>query len=430
MKILLLNQNWFAKELREWGHEVHSIGYTPNMDRGIENSLVPISNYFPAGFVPDLVVVHDHSAPVSLTGLDELQCPIIFVAVDTHLHEELHCQLSIAFDHMFLAHRDYMESFDRRELPRPQWLPAWAGAYHEPAAVKKYESVFVGSFDPERNPERTRFFDELKKLINITVTSGPYGDYFTEAEVVVNQTLRGDLNFRVFESMMCGAALVTEVSGNGLTELFKPGEHLLLYERGNAQDAADRVRELMSDRSLCKRIAEAGRNEVLARHTTRHRAEVFYNAASKVQKKTRSGRLPWMYNYQMLAILLEAKNSFLYGKSLKEAMRFLELADREGEAVTRDVALMALRTMLDFDRTFGGTRGSRLLERLYEANPANPILIAGKIHLLKSAGQSAEAEAFARKIAIQGGEQNLLAASDKAIKSIMAWRRPEGWTPS
>jgi len=55
---------------------------------------------------------------------------------------------------------------------------------------------------------------------------------YQEARIVVCESLLGDLTFRIFERMGCGALVLTERIGNGLTALFTPGIHLEGGSRG------------------------------------------------------------------------------------------------------------------------------------------------------------------------------------------------------
>lgn len=119
-----------------------------------------------------------------------------------------------------------------------------------------------------------RFFDVLAQMTNIHLDMGEYWEIFSpHAEIVVNQTVKRDLNFRVFEAMMCGSLLLTEASGNGLSEIFRDGEHLVLYEKDNVEDCAQKITELLSDLPRTHRIANKGREEILRKHLPHHCAE-------------------------------------------------------------------------------------------------------------------------------------------------------------
>ncbi|MDD2943346.1 MAG: glycosyltransferase, partial [bacterium] len=82
-----------------------------------------------------------------------------------------------------------------------------------------------------------------------------------------------DLNFRVFESMMCGPLLITpHLPQSGMEMLFREGEHYVSYLQGDAENAAAKARYYLEHRDECRRIAKAGREEILRRHTSKARA--------------------------------------------------------------------------------------------------------------------------------------------------------------
>jgi hypothetical protein len=256
VNILVLNQDWFVSEFREAGHRVLTVGTGKNMELRLDKPLYHIQQIremMPEPWEPDLIIAHDNSAPIIITGLEEVPCPTIFYAVDTHHHAELHT---------LVAHKDYIAKFTDRGFEAPEWMPLWASVYVEPAKVKEIDAVFVGTLNPELNPERVVFFEALQKRVPITVTTGAFWEIFPKSEIVVNQTVKADLNFRVFEAMMCGVVLLTERIGNGLLELFHENEELVLYERNNVEDCAKKIEWLLNDRPLCKRIAEASRAAV------------------------------------------------------------------------------------------------------------------------------------------------------------------------
>ena len=74
---------------------------------------------------------------------------------------------------------------------------------------------------------------------------------------------------RVFEALCSGSLLITDPApGSGLEELFKNKEHLVIYEDNDLEDTISYYLENESERES---IACAGRKEVLARHTYKHR---------------------------------------------------------------------------------------------------------------------------------------------------------------
>ncbi|MCF6285000.1 MAG: glycosyltransferase, partial [Candidatus Hydrogenedentes bacterium] len=92
---------------------------------------------------------------------------------------------------------------------------------------------------------------------------------------IFNASIACDVNMRVFEALATGRPLVTnrEAAANGLFELFEDGVHLIGYDD---EDLVSQVRRYLDDPGAAEAIGEAGRREVLERHTYAHRVnEIF-----------------------------------------------------------------------------------------------------------------------------------------------------------
>jgi tetratricopeptide (TPR) repeat protein len=87
---------------------------------------------------------------------------------------------------------------------------------------------------------------------------------FGSAKIVFNESVLGDLNFRTFEAMACGALLLTERIGNGLDELFTPGVHLATY---GPDDLIAQATHYLAHDAEREAVARNGREAVAAHHT-------------------------------------------------------------------------------------------------------------------------------------------------------------------
>ena len=175
MFILLLNQDWFQTELRELGHRVETVGLGKHLDITIPAPLIHIDSicreHFDGEF-PEVVVIHDNSAPVCIVGLEERDIPTIFYSVDAHHHYELHGDLGKVFDYMLVAQRDYIAPMKELCDAPMEWMPLWASMYVEPEEEKEFGAVFVGSLKRKLNPERVDFFEALQKKTDILYKTG------------------------------------------------------------------------------------------------------------------------------------------------------------------------------------------------------------------------------------------------------------------
>lgn len=277
MRILLLHAPYFQHLWREAGHDVRSFGSAGTCDVGrlpfLPISLGDVLRMLPQGWDPELIVWGDDSRLPRVLGLERAPCPLAVLSVDTHHHLSWHRQFARAATYTFVAQKDYLPEFAAVGVDA-RWLPCWGPADPPlPARNKRYAVSFVGTVDPRLNPSRVALMAGLSRELPLHVASGAYAPVYAASKVVVNQTVAGDLNMRVFEAMACGALLVTEHTGNGLLELFADRRHLVTYPRGAApSDIAVLVRRYLADEQEREAIAAAGMAQVRAHHLEGHRA--------------------------------------------------------------------------------------------------------------------------------------------------------------
>jgi hypothetical protein len=422
MKILILNQDWFAEELRSFGHDIITCG----MGAQCEHRLVhpchhirDIISSLPRSFKPDAIIWHDDSAPVFYLGLQEIDIPVIFYSVDTHHHWELHSRLASSFDHILVAQKDYLHLFAPSGTPTT-WMPLWAPRIVEPSIEKTMPLAFVGTMDVRLNKKRVEFFNALKDLVPISIQQGNYWEVFPYSQIVINQTVSKDLNFRVFESMMCGALCLTEHTNNGLLELFKDGVHLTTYPAGDACAAADAARDLLANSSKLQSIAEAGRSEVVAHHTASARASKLHDILKTISKIPRrsSRHLGMLVNHSVAGEMLQRRNPTLCLLPLQAAIDCAIASIRDGYNPSNFEAAHIIRTYLTWDRLTGESLGAKLLVKHAEALPTNYILALARIRTLSKLGEQVEAERVAATISPDAVPQ-IFSVAEHAIKMIL-----------
>lgn len=235
-----------------------------------------------AGFEPHVVVVADKSRPPFVLGMEEFPCLTVFYAVDTHIHSWFPWYAQ-GFDACLVSLRDHLPTFRGMRLPdeRLCWFPAFAPEHARPLQADiKWDCVFVGHVDAERTPRRKLFLEALQDRlaaagVTFAVMRGDYTQIYPQSRVVFNYCELGDLNFRVFEALGCGACLVTPYIENGLTELFTPGVDLLTYPPDDVEGAAQAILHALGSPSLRHCVANNGLAAVDRAHRARHRALVF-----------------------------------------------------------------------------------------------------------------------------------------------------------
>lgn len=423
MQILLLNQNWFAPELRDMGHKVISCGTASHLDYVFTGPVVHIDallRLLPEGFTPDRIVWHDNSAPLNVLGLEDCSIPSVMYSVDTHHHFVLHSYLASSFDHVLVAQKDFMHHFKVRKTPCT-WFPLWASEHIEPCSEKEYGAVFVGTLCRELNPERVDFFEQLEKIAPIKVMQGHFPTIFPRAEIVVNQAVKGDLNFRVFEAMMSGAMLLTESGGNGLLELFQDGVHFITYSPRDARDASEKIHRLLSDPQRMRTIARQGREEVLAKHTAKQRAIALEQLLLNLQKCPREPRRHYgaMMNLQAASSLLEDVNYTYASELLRTATESARRALTE-RAIPDDIeALQVAKVCVRSDLLVDGKTAGETLLAFNEAFPQIPLFSLLQIRHFLNRGRTVEARAWALRFDQSSDPEQTFATAEEIAELVM-----------
>jgi spore maturation protein CgeB len=235
---------------------------------------------------PDLAIEIDGYGSFHLAGYRSLGIPTAYWAIDSHINLDFQRNIASDFDCVFVAQKDYTDSF-RQVADHVSWLPlAVDPETHRRFTVdKQFDIGYVGSFyDPERLAEhsklaafwfsqtafkeRMRLLKHLSAKYNLVVSNNAWGEnqakVYNLCKIGFNHSIGGDLNLRVFEVMSSGTMLLTDRIGNGLTELFEDREHLVTYTAGDLDDLVDYYLVNESDR---EKIADQGQQIVRKKHT-------------------------------------------------------------------------------------------------------------------------------------------------------------------
>jgi 2-polyprenyl-3-methyl-5-hydroxy-6-metoxy-1,4-benzoquinol methylase len=205
---------------------------------------------------------------------DDLR-PQVYWAIDTHIDLHRQCQRAAVSDFVFAAQQNGAEQLTRSLGRRVEWLPlACDPVIHARQVVPKSFNVsFVGNLI---GSERVR----LVQLLQSRFTDVHVGRHYFEqmaavysaSRLVFNRSVVDDINMRVFEALCSGSLLVTnDLAANGQDELFQDAKHLVTY--GGDEELLDKIRFYLKNEASREQIAAAGRQEVLEKHTYRHRME-------------------------------------------------------------------------------------------------------------------------------------------------------------
>ena len=249
------------------------------------------------------------------------------------------------------------------------------------------------------NPERVAFFEGLAKVAPVEVMQGPFWELFPHAKIVINQTVKGDLNFRVFEAMMSGSVLLTEEGPNGLCDLFTPDVHMVTYRKNDIADAARKINELLECPKRCQRIGAAGRAEILARHTEEHRAARLLTQLNELQPLNRPiSYYAQLHNAHWLYIKVMDLDTEIAKRSLSHSIKLLEKGLAAAEPLLEKEALLAVFFFLQLDRWQLKDMGEALILEFSKQYPDAQVFYLAYIWKLLNQGKLEEAEKLTRAL--------------------------------
>jgi GT2 family glycosyltransferase/tetratricopeptide (TPR) repeat protein/2-polyprenyl-3-methyl-5-hydroxy-6-metoxy-1,4-benzoquinol methylase len=213
--------------------------------------------------------------------------PAFFWAIDTHRSLARLAEQARSYDLVFAAQKEGAERLLSAGIAGCEWLPlACDPEVHRRLTVDpEYDVAFIGHVFP--GPRQELLEQVLRHFPRSFIGQVPHTEMceaYSRARIVINCSLNNDLNMRVFEALSCGALLITDrLTANGQEELFQDRVHLVEYE--SQKEALDLIGYYLSHEDERRAIAEAGHQEVIARHTYRHRME-------RVLERFRSGEWP------------------------------------------------------------------------------------------------------------------------------------------
>ena len=186
---------------------------------------------------PDLYLHVDSGAAWYFPrGLTDLECPTACYLIDVHVQPKVQLKQAMFFDYAFTAQRDFVDVLRRAGHPQVQWLPLACDPeihcrYDVP---KRFDVGFVGATGVPY-ARRTGLLAQLARRYTMNDYSRPYtpsemARVYSASHLVFNCSLRGEVNMRVFEGPATGSLLLTDRIGNGLSEVVRDREHVVLYD--------------------------------------------------------------------------------------------------------------------------------------------------------------------------------------------------------
>ena len=253
-------------------------------------SVVDALARLPRGWTPDLFVWVDGGPSFLPADLGRLDCPTVALVGDSHTQMDWRLAYARCFTHVLCTfNRQHVPLFRAGGCARVDWLPAACDPDIHRAfdVTPAFDVAFVGQTLRQWHPDRVRLLERLIAAgLDVHVSSKILEEMalaFSRGRIVFNRSLAGDLNMRVFEALACGRLLLTDrlAPEAGLEELFTDRVHLVTYDEDDLEALARHYLDHPSEREA---IARAGREEVLARHTYRHRVTALLDAVAEGER--------------------------------------------------------------------------------------------------------------------------------------------------
>ncbi|MZH02522.1 MAG: glycosyltransferase, partial [Nitrospinae bacterium] len=260
--------------IKLWNLEALKWQVTPqDIYRGNATTLQEVLAELPDGWQPDFYLWVETGLSDIPADLKKHDFPKVCYLIDTHINIDRHLEIARNFDFVFLAQKAYVPTMMKEGIKNVEWLPLACDPeiHGKVDVVKECDVGFVGSISSKMD-RRRNLLERIQKQFDLDSQRkfmDEMAGHYSKSRIVFNNAINNDLNMRVFEALCSGSLLITDPApGSGLEELFKNKEHLVIYEDNDLEDTISYYLENESERES---IACAGRKEVLARHTYKHR---------------------------------------------------------------------------------------------------------------------------------------------------------------
>jgi len=224
---------------------------------------------------PDLHVLVDHGEDALGVPLDfEYPHPNAYWVSDAHLGYKYRLERAREFDFVFCAQKAFIDQFAADGIPKEKlfYLPhaVEPDIYKPLSVIEKWDWSFIGHLNsPQRIDLLDRFCKELPNWYlgwrNPQVPGYNVLDdvnvKFNKSRLVLNISIKEDLNMRVFEALGSKRVLLTDKI-NEMDGIFESGTHLVAYE--SIDQAVALANEFLADDKRRAEIAEQGYKQVIS----------------------------------------------------------------------------------------------------------------------------------------------------------------------
>ncbi len=262
-----------------------------NIECSFNVDFTNIFNEIPREFKPDFYLWVESVHGYFPNNIKALGVPTACYLIDSHIHLEKHLEWSKHFDFVFIAQLEYLQIFREKGNINTFWLPLAAdeNVHSKRSNVKKYDVGFVGSINSAEHQRRKDLLDKINKVYPVAFKrcfDVEMAELFSQSKIVFNNSIRNDLNMRVFETLSIGSMLLTDkTKGTGQEIMFKDGEDLVTYED---EEIEEKVKYYIEHDSEREKIAQRGNRISRNAHTYFHRTEELLDVVFENKKESKT----------------------------------------------------------------------------------------------------------------------------------------------
>lgn len=234
--------DWTPLGLYHGTHVIGRLGIQTESDFKYDPAAIDAPMLFNAigkSFNPDLAIFWTPEMYPPPHGIEHVGCKTAAIVSDWNVHYATLSHNLARYD-VVLCDKPGAEILNRHGIQPQYAMPMYSqiSTAHRPLGFDRdIDVLFLGNLNPAAHPARTQILARIAEWqtdAKVVIGSGfdihEYGTLLNRARIVVNHSIRGELNLRVFETIACGALPMIERSNREVNQYFRDGEDIVIYD--------------------------------------------------------------------------------------------------------------------------------------------------------------------------------------------------------
>ena len=275
--------------LEEQGHTVLNVTHTGKLFCNLPKILEENN------FKPDLLLQIEFLGKRTIVqGLEELDCPTAFWAMDPHLNLHWHSAYARLFDQTFSTQKSMVSVLKNAGVSDVRWLPMYAYDLAAPAiSSRKNDIGFVGRINNQRRGRKqmVEFIEsrvgEESFPVEQSLDFREMLEFYQDTKIIPNESILGEVNFRLFEGAACGCLVLTQDLGEEQASLFEPGLEIDTY--ADVLELEEKLKMYLGNDRLIQVMGQAAHARVQREHLAIHRFEKILEYVKDCSRNRASG---------------------------------------------------------------------------------------------------------------------------------------------